>query len=76
MLERLWGKGKTPALLMGVQVCIIPLDVGVAISQKIRKQSSSRSSNNTFGYISNGCSNIFTAVLFVMVKAENNLNTP
>ena len=33
-----------------------PLDVSVAISQKIRKQPSSRPSNITFGYISKGCS--------------------
>ena len=51
MLERLWGKGNTPALLVGVQAGTTPLDVSVAISQKIKKQPSSRPSNNTFGYI-------------------------
>ena len=33
-----------------------PLDVSVVISQKIRKQPSSRPSNPTLGYISKGCS--------------------
>ena len=56
MLERLWRKGNTPALLVGMQAGIAPLDVSVVISQKIRKQPSSRSSNITFGYISKGCS--------------------
>ena len=42
MLEKLWGKGNTPALLVGMQAGTAPLDVSVVISQKIRKQSSSR----------------------------------
>ena len=52
MLERLWGKGNTPALLVQAGA----LDVSVVISQKIRKQPSSRPSNTTFGYISKGYS--------------------
>ena len=38
MLERLWGKGNTSALLVGKQAGTTPLDVSVAIAQKIRKQ--------------------------------------
>ena len=56
MLERLWGKGNTYALLVGTQASTAPLDVSVVISQKIRKQPSSRPNNTTFGYISKGCS--------------------
>ena len=56
MLERLWGKGNTPALLVGMQAGTAPLDVSVAISQKIGKQPSSRPSNTTFGYIFKACS--------------------
>ena len=56
MLERMWGKGNTHPLLVGVQSDTAPLDVSVAISQKIRKQPSLRPSNTTFGYISKGCS--------------------
>ena len=55
MLERLWGKGNTPALLVGVQAGPTPLDISMVISQKIRKQPSSRPSNTTFGYIPKGC---------------------
>ena len=56
MLERLWGKGNTLALLMGMQADIAPLDISLAISQKIWKQPSLRPSYTTFGYISKGCS--------------------
>ena len=56
MLERMWGKGNTPALLVGVQAGAAPLDISMVISQKIRKQPSSRHSNTTFGNISRGCS--------------------
>ena len=37
MLEKLWGKGNTPALLVGMQAGPAPSDVSVVISQKIRK---------------------------------------
>ena len=50
------SKGNTPALLVGVQSGTAPLDVSVAISQRIRKQSSSGPSNTTFGFIPKGCS--------------------
>ena len=51
MLQRLWGKGNTPALLVGVQTDTTTLKISMAISQKIRKQPSSRPSNTTFGCI-------------------------
>ena len=50
------GKMNTSALLVGMQAGTTPLDVSAVISQKIRKQSSSRPSNTTFGSISKGCS--------------------
>ena len=56
MLERLWGKGNTSALLVGIQAGTAPLDVSVVISQKIRKQPFSRPSNTSFGDIPKGCS--------------------
>ena len=46
----------TPALLVGMQAGTAPLDVSMAISQKITKQPSSRPSNTTFRYISKGFS--------------------
>ena len=41
-------KGTLPALLVGMQAGTTPLDVSVAISQKIRKQPSSRPSKYHF----------------------------
>ena len=38
MLERLWGKGNTSALLVGMQTGTVALDISIVISQKIRKQ--------------------------------------
>ena len=55
MLERLWEKGNTPAMLVGVQAGTAPLDVSMVISQEIRKQLSSRPNSNTFGYMHKGC---------------------
>ena len=50
------GKGNTSALLVEVQAGTVSLDISVEISQKIRKQPSSRTSNTTFGFISKGYS--------------------
>ena len=54
MPERITGN--TLALLVGVQTGTAPLDITMAISQKIRKQPTSRLSNTTFGYVSKRCS--------------------
>ena len=35
MLERLWGKGNTPALLVAMQAGTAPLDVSAVNSQKL-----------------------------------------
>ena len=56
MLERVFGKGNTPALLVGMQAGTAPLYVSVVISQEIRKQLSSRPSNTTFEYVRKVCS--------------------
>ena len=56
MLGKLWGKGNTSALLVGMQAGTDSLDVNVTISQKTRKEPFSRPSNTTFGYISKGYS--------------------
>ena len=56
-----------------------PLDISMAISQKIRKQPSSRPSNTTFWYIPKGCSIIpnkdmcstmFITTLFVIGRTQ------
>ena len=75
MLERIWGKGNTPSLLVGEQTGTAPLDISIAISQKIRKQPSSRSSNTSFGiakdfqsYHKGMYSTMFIAALFVIAR--------
>ena len=76
MLERLWDKGNSPALLVGVKTDTVALDVIVAISQKIRKQHTSRPRNTTFGlypkdaqlYHKDMCSTMVIAVLFVIAR--------
>ena len=56
--EKLWRKENTSALLVGMQAGTALFDVSVVISQKIRKESSPRPSNTSFGYISKGCSTV------------------
>ena len=77
MLDKMWGKGDAPSLLVVVQVCTAALDIFVAISQKkIRKQSTSRPSRTALGYVpknvqlyhKNLCSTMFIAALFVIVR--------
>ena len=70
MLERMWGKGNTPPLLVGVQAGTDILEIGMAISQKIRKQSTSRTSNITVGYITKGCSIIPQVCVFNYVHSS------
>ena len=45
-----------PPLLVGVQTCTATLEISMAISQKIRKQFTSRPNNTAVGYIPKGCS--------------------
>ena len=55
----MWGKGNTSPLLVEVQTGTAALDITMVISQKIRKQPTSRqpvSGNTTFGYITKGYS--------------------
>ena len=51
MLERMWSKGNTSTLLVGVQTGTATLDISIVISQNIWKQHSSRPSNTNYGYI-------------------------
>ena len=74
------GKGNTPPLLVGVQAGTAPLDISVAISQKIRKQPSSRPSKTTFGYIPKGFSivpqgHVFSYVHSGIIRYSQNLET-
>ena len=51
-----WDKGNTLEMLVGVQTGTAALDISMVISQKIRKQPTSRLSDNTFGHAPKGCS--------------------
>ena len=39
MLEKMWGKGNTPPLMVGMKTGTTALEISMAISQKIRKLS-------------------------------------
>ena len=47
----MWDKVNTHLLLVGMQAGTVSLVIIMVISQKIRKQPTSRPSNTTFGYI-------------------------
>ena len=49
MLERMWCKGNTPSLLVGVQTCTTSLEISIVNSQKIGNLSTSRSSDTVLG---------------------------
>ena len=76
MLERMWSKGNTSSLLMGMQICTTIVEISMAVSQKIGNQPTSESNNTTLGYIPKGCSIIlqgycptmFIAALFVITR--------
>ena len=74
--ERLWGKRNTSAVLVGLQAGITPLDVSVAISQKIRKQTFLKTQIPLLGIYPKDaqschkdmCSTMFIAALFVIAR--------
>ena len=80
MLERMWSKGNTPALLVGVQTGTATVEISMAITQKIRTQSTLRPSNITFGHISKGGTpipqgHILNYVHSSMIRNNQNLET-
>ena len=52
MLERMWIKGNSPPLILGVQTGAAALDISIVFSQRIGKQCTSRLSNTAIEYIS------------------------
>ena len=69
----MWGKGNIPPLPVGVQTYTTTLEISVAISQKIRKQPSSRPLLGIYpkeaqSYHKNMCSTMFLAALFVIAR--------
>ena len=55
MLERMWSKGTTFPLLVGVQTCIITLEISMAVSKKFGNHPTSKPRNNNLEYIPKGC---------------------
>ena len=76
MLERLWGKGNTFPLLVGMQTGTAPLDISMAISQEIRKNLLHDPVIPLLGiypkdaqlYHKDMCSTMFIAALFVIAS--------
>ena len=56
MLEMMWSKENTPALLVGVQTCTTTLEINVVIYQKTGNQPTSEPSDTSLGCIPKGCS--------------------
>jgi hypothetical protein len=74
MLARMWYKGNSPPLMVGMQTCAITLEINLAVSQKIGNSSISRNSYTNSGHIPKDvlpfhtCSTVFIAALFVVAR--------
>ena len=64
MLERLWSKGNTHSLLVGMQTCATTLEISVVVSHKTGSQITSVSSKSTLGNIPKRCPSILQKYLF------------
>jgi hypothetical protein len=58
MLARMWNKGSTPPLLVGVQTCKATLEINLAVSQNIGNSFISRPSYTTPGHMPKRCPTI------------------
>jgi hypothetical protein len=78
MLARMWSKGNTPPLLVGMPSCTTTLEISLAISQKIVNRYTTRRSYIIPGhwkipircplYHKNTYSTILIAVVFVIAR--------
>ena len=50
-LAKMWSKGSSPSLLIGVQACTTTLEINLVVSQKTGNRSTSRPSCSTPGHI-------------------------
>jgi hypothetical protein len=77
MLARMWRKGNTPPLLVGLQACTITLEVSLEVPQKIGHNTTGRSSIPLLGIYpkevptgnKNTCSTMFIAALFITARS-------
>jgi hypothetical protein len=74
MLVRMWRKRHTPPLLVGLQAGTITLEISLVVPQKIRCNTTGRSSNILLGiypedvptYNKDTCSTVFIAALCII----------
>jgi hypothetical protein len=71
MLVRMWSKGDTLSLLVGVQMYTTILETNLVVSQKIGNSSTSSPSYTTPGHIPKRCPTIPQGHLFMFIKALN-----
>jgi hypothetical protein len=77
MLARMWRKGNTPPLLVGLKACTTILEVSLEVPQKIGYNTTGRSSNtspehiprNISTGIKNTCFTLFIAALFIIARS-------
>jgi hypothetical protein len=77
MLVKMWGKRNTPPLLVGLEACTTPLEISLAIPQKIGHSTTTGSHNTSPMYISrrfptckkDTCFTKFIAALFIIARS-------
>ena len=76
MLERMWSKGNTHSLLVGMQTSTTTLEISMVVSQKIGNQPTSRLSKllvginpkDTQSFYKDICSTMFIVALLVIIS--------
>jgi hypothetical protein len=75
MLERMWRKGNTPPLLVGLQACTTTLEISLAVPQKIGHPEDpaipllSIYPEDAPTYNKDTCSTMFIAALFIIARS-------
>ena len=74
MLARMWSKGNTPPLLVGVQTCTATMEINVVVPQKLSYLPQDTATlllsiypKDTLYYHKDTCSDIFISTLFIIV---------
>ena len=75
MLERMWSKGNTPPLLMGMQICTTTVEIGMAVFQKIGNQLTARPNNTTQRMLNHTEGHLFNYVYSNIICNSQNLET-
>jgi hypothetical protein len=76
MLVRMWSKGNTSSLLLGMQTCANTLEINLAVSQKTGKSPTSIPSYTLLGIYpkdvptshKDSCSTMFIAAIFIIAR--------